>query len=626
VIVVEPVPDLSEPRGGAASTRKRLLVRMPNWIGDGVMATPAVFALARALPGWTIALQATPRTWSLWQGVEEPFELLPPLRLGERRSHLVREARRLRERRFDAALVLPPSFSSMLLPALAGIPVRVGWSSELRRILTTHPVPGRTRTRHLRDQYHELAEAAARTLGGAALEPSGETRLPLTVEEITRADLWWIRSGMRPERTIALAPGATYGETKRWPAERFRELGARLVEDGWQLLWIGGEAERELAGALSQTFDAGQSRSTAGQWDLRTTLANLARVRGAVSNDSGALHLAQAAGVPVVGIYGSTSPTWTGPVGDAQRVVYDAIDCSPCFAKDCPTAIECLAGIDVARVHRVLTELVGAPDEKRPRGRPAVFLDRDGTILEPVPYIHDPAQVALIPGAGEALRSLHAAGFALVLVTNQSAVARKIVDREQLRRVHERMEALLAEEGAALDAIEICPHHPDFTGPCLCRKPEPGMIRRAAHRLGLDLSRSFLMGDAISDLEAGRRAGVTPLLVRTGYGRDSESSLGAWMTSASASSNEGSGRSEASRALSEDAAGRSEPASARPEERGEPSGAGRPAREEASSSESSAARSEALASSDSPSVENLGGSVFVFDSIREAAVWMLAQT
>src|SRR5690606_23141051 len=186
VIVVEPVPDLSEPRGGAASTRKRLLVRMPNWIGDGVMATPAVFALARALPGWTIALQATPRTWSLWQGVEEPFELLPPLRLGERRSHLVREARRLRERRFDAALVLPPSFSSMLLPALAGIPVRVGWSSELRRILTTHPVPGRTRTRHLRDQYHELAEAAARTLGGAALEPSGETRLPLTVEEITR--------------------------------------------------------------------------------------------------------------------------------------------------------------------------------------------------------------------------------------------------------------------------------------------------------------------------------------------------------------------------------------------------------------------------------------------------------
>jgi histidinol-phosphate phosphatase family protein len=302
------------------------------------------------------------------------------------------------------------------------------------------------------------------------------------------------------------------------------------------------------------------------------TLANLARVRGAVSNDSGALHLAQAAGVPVVGIYGSTSPTWTGPVGDAQRVVYDAIDCSPCFSNTCPTAIECLTRIDAVRVFRVLTELVGLPDQSIRRGRPAVFLDRDGTILEPVPYIHDPAQVALIPGVADGLRSLQGAGFALVVVTNQSAVARKIVDRDQLRRIHERMEALLEEKGVRLDGIEICSHHPDFTGPCLCRKPEPGMIRRAAHRLALDLSRSFMIGDSISDLEAGRRAGVIPVLVRTGYGRESESALGAWSLSPS---------SEESRV----------------------------------SSESSGA-----AESVSPS------SVAVFDSLRDAAVWVAAQT
>ena len=97
-MIVERFPDAgsADARNDVSSSRRRLLVRMPNWIGDGVMATPAVFALARALPGWSIALQAAPRTWSLWQGVEEPFELLPPLRMGRGRSNVLRESRRLR--------------------------------------------------------------------------------------------------------------------------------------------------------------------------------------------------------------------------------------------------------------------------------------------------------------------------------------------------------------------------------------------------------------------------------------------------------------------------------------------------------------------------------------------------
>lgn len=520
-----------EPHDNAGSDR-RLLVRMPNWIGDGVMATPAILALARALPGWTISLQATPRTWSLWQGLDDHFELLPPLGTTSRRSNPARESRRLRSRRFEAALVLPPSFSSALLPFLAGIPIRVGWSGELRGILLSDSVPGRTRSRHLREQYWELAEAMSRRLGGEQLVAPVEIRVPLTVEEIVAADLWWLRSGMDPTRTVALAPGATYGETKRWPAARYRELGARLLEDGWDLLWIGGPDERDLTAALSRDLNGGvRTRSSAGEWDLRTTLANLSRVRGAVSNDSGALHLAQAAGAPVVGIFGSTSPAWTGPVGSAQRVLYDGIACSPCFAKECPTAIECLGGIDVQRVHRAVTETIGRPGEKRRGGRPAIFLDRDGTILEPVAYIEDPAQVALLPGAADALRALRGDGYALVVVTNQSAVARGVIDRRKLRQIHERMESLLRDQGVLLDGIEICPHHPDFTGPCLCRKPEPGMIRRAAQRLGLDLSRSFMIGDSISDLEAGRRAGTRPILVRTGYGRGTESSLGAELSS-----------------------------------------------------------------------------------------------
>jgi histidinol-phosphate phosphatase family protein len=149
---------------------------------------------------------------------------------------------------------------------------------------------------------------------------------------------------------------------------------------------------------------------------------------------------------------------------------------------------------------------------------PAVFLDRDGTLIKEVDYLNDPDQVELIPGAGEALKALGAAGFSLVLVTNQSGVARGLFNLETLDRIHERLTELLHEAGTSLDGIYTCNHHPDFGAPCSCRKPEPGLLLQAAQDLQLDLKRSWMIGDAARDLEAGRRAGTESLLVRTGKG------------------------------------------------------------------------------------------------------------
>lgn len=155
-------------------------------------------------------------------------------------------------------------------------------------------------------------------------------------------------------------------------------------------------------------------------------------------------------------------------------------------------------------------------------GRPAVFLDRDGTINAEVDFLRDPADLALLPGAAEAIARLAAAGFACVVITNQSGIARGYLDEATLAEIHARLRTLLAAEGAQLDGIYHCPHHPeiDSGAPCDCRKPLPGMLRLAAEEHDLDLSRSFVIGDSPRDLEAGLALGVPGFLVETGKSVD----------------------------------------------------------------------------------------------------------
>jgi len=163
--------------------------------------------------------------------------------------------------------------------------------------------------------------------------------------------------------------------------------------------------------------------------------------------------------------------------------------------------------------------------------RPAVFIDRDGTILVEKEYLADPARVELIPDALDAMRSLRDAGFALVVVTNQSGIARGLYSLGQYRAVERRLNELFAEAGLAVDATEFCPHHPEVTGPCDCRKPATGMHRRAAKALGIDFAGSYFIGDKITDVLPATALGGQGILVRTGYGADSESGVpaGVWV-------------------------------------------------------------------------------------------------
>ncbi len=154
-------------------------------------------------------------------------------------------------------------------------------------------------------------------------------------------------------------------------------------------------------------------------------------------------------------------------------------------------------------------------------GPRCVLLDRDGTLIVEHNYLREPSEVELLPEAPAALRQLRSLGLSIVLVSNQSGIARGFFDDETLNQIHERLCALLGDADVALDAIYYCPHTPEQA--CACRKPQPGMVERAAHDLGFDPRNAFVIGDKECDIELGSRVGAITLLVRTGYGKETSS-------------------------------------------------------------------------------------------------------
>ncbi len=163
--------------------------------------------------------------------------------------------------------------------------------------------------------------------------------------------------------------------------------------------------------------------------------------------------------------------------------------------------------------------------------RPAVFLDRDGTIIEDAGYLSDAAALVLLPGAAAAIRRLNQAGLAVVVVTNQSGVARGLFTEQAVQDVHAALSVALAREAAVVDAFYYCPHHPDgeieaYRVACGCRKPAAGLLHGATRDLGLDLARSWLVGDKQLDVDCGVAAGCRTILVRTGKGAAEERSAG----------------------------------------------------------------------------------------------------
>jgi heptosyltransferase-2 len=303
-----------------------LVVRSPNWLGDAIMALPAVRNLKTLVMTDPLTVAAPEKLAPLWQAcpfVDQVIVLPQP-------RNIRAVAAQLREGKFGTAILLPNSLRAALEVFLARIPHRIGFARGGRGLLLTRtvPVPPRDPVRlHQKFYYLDLATAC-----GA---PTDESFPSLRKSSSLPQALPW---------QVAICPGAEYGPAKRWPIENYVAVAKHLAEkQNAKIVIFGAAADEALAGELAALVPGAENR--AGKTTLAEFMTALEESRLVICNDSGAMHLASALGVPTVAIFGSTEPELTGPMGSRTAVLRHHVPCSPCFLRECPIDFACMRSI-----------------------------------------------------------------------------------------------------------------------------------------------------------------------------------------------------------------------------------------------------------------------------------------
>jgi heptosyltransferase-2 len=340
----------------------KILIRATNWVGDAVMSLPAIRAVNARFPQAEITVLARPWVADLYARETAVHRLIPYAAapgwhgLGDK----LRAAQTLHRERFDCAILLQNAFEAALITWLARIPRRFGYDRDGRGALLTDPVPvprAGEIPRHERFYYLEMLRRADLI---ADLPESNDVHL----EGADAAR----REGARrfDERNIAglvigVSPGAAYGTAKQWIPERFAEAAIHVARSqAGSVVVFGSRGERDLCEIVAQGISRGGigTRNLAGETTLGEFIEMAAACRVFLTNDSGAMHIASALGVPTVAVFGATDDTTTGPTGPLARIVREPVECSPCLLRECPIDHRCMTRVPAARVTEVALELL----------------------------------------------------------------------------------------------------------------------------------------------------------------------------------------------------------------------------------------------------------------------------
>lgn len=330
---------------------ERLLVRATNWVGDAVMSLPALQAVRRVLPAAHIAVLARPWVADLY--AREPFadEVIPyeSPRGWRDLAGKWRLARDLRERRFDAALLLQNAFEAAAVAWLARVPVRIGYDRDGRGSLLTKAIAVPRPVdipRHEQFYYLELLRRAGWI---EALPRESIIRLTGASQAADEGRKAYAAAGIDGP-VIGVSPGAAYGTAKRWLPEYFAEAASALAERlDARVALFGSSDERPLCDAIARLVGS-RAHNFAGRTTLREYIDLAAACRVYLTNDSGGMHIASALGVPTVAVFGATDHEATGPTGPLAHVVREPVECSPCLLRECPIDHRCMTRVLPARV------------------------------------------------------------------------------------------------------------------------------------------------------------------------------------------------------------------------------------------------------------------------------------
>jgi lipopolysaccharide heptosyltransferase II len=326
----------------------KILIRATNWVGDAIMALPALRAVRNRFAGAHIAIVARPYVADIYRDQQICDQLIAYYPRGAHAGLSGREglARELRAQKFDVALLLQNAFDAAWLAWRAGIPERIGYARDGRSLLLTKavrvPKPSEIPA-HEQFYYLELLRRA-----GCVDGLTGDKSISLAVpsNSSARAGAYMLAAGVRPQTfRVAIGAGASYGSAKCWPPERFAAVANRLIDEfDADVVLFGTAAEKTVAAAIAAAMHRPPIDLT-GKTAIADLPALLSRCHLFVGNDSGAMHVAAAVGLPVVAVFGPTDPNGTAPVTTRCTIVQEKPYCSPCFLRRCPTDHRCMTRI-----------------------------------------------------------------------------------------------------------------------------------------------------------------------------------------------------------------------------------------------------------------------------------------
>jgi heptosyltransferase-2 len=336
----------------SANEIKRVVVRGTNWVGDSVMTVPALRALRQVLPEASITLVVRPSARGIFADVDFVDDLL----IYDRRSvwSVVPQIKEWRKRQFDLAVLFQNAFEAALIPFLAGVPLRLGYATESRQALLTHPLPlpDWRLSRHEVFYYLDLITALEQLLFGKSEVCEREPDASLQISDARKSEAedllraYGVRAG---EPVVVLCPGSINSRAKRWPAEAYAALADRFIDSGRQVLLIGSADEADVTREVTSRMKQ-QPVVLTGKTSLDQITSVLSLVDLVVTNDTGPAHMAAALGRPTLVIFGPTNPLTTRPFAPEAEILRHPPDCAPCMLRDCPIDHRCMTAIDVNEV------------------------------------------------------------------------------------------------------------------------------------------------------------------------------------------------------------------------------------------------------------------------------------
>jgi heptosyltransferase-2 len=476
-----------------------ILIRGVNWIGDAVMTIPAIRSIKKAYPNSKISLLVKPAIAAVFEKSPDIDEIIIYEDRFKGALGKLKLASLLRKKKFSKAILLQNAFDAAAVAFLSGIPERIGYNRDGRGFLLTKPIAYNNedlKMHHINYYLNMLEKSSIKADYSAPW-------IHISMDERISARQ---RLAELKRPILGINPGAAYGEAKRWYPERFAEVANWFIKDtGGSVVIFGGANDIGIAEEIDKHIND-NSLLLSGKTTVRELIGLTAECDVFLSNDSGPMHIGYAVGTPLAAIFGSTSPALTGPADSEHRVIKRNFKCSPCFQRECPVNdMKCMYAVASEDVYFAIMELL--PSKK------AVFFDRDGTLCKDAHYMNKKEDFEVFPEI-QSLGRLKEKGFMLIGVSNQSGIAKGIVDEEFVKDING---IFINKYG--FDGFYYCRHNPDEH--CSCRKPEPGMLFQARAEHKINLKHSYVVGDKDSDMLAARAVGAKSILVRTGKQQES---------------------------------------------------------------------------------------------------------